>query len=145
MEDYGNMHLKRCQHQLMIWSKADVAKPVVSLPEQSGWKLTDDDTLIPILMTTEAVPAVCIELLTCGCKTKRCNTSRCTCNKHKMKCSLGCSCMNDCMNPNQTQLAEVDSIFMRYALNWCQMHIITCVDYHILNISSFDSDILCFV
>ena len=100
-------HLKRCKHQLKVWSNATVASPILPSLEESGWELASDGTLAPILMTIEAVPAVCVELLTCGCKSKRCNTTRCTRNKRNMRCSpLGCLCMSDCMNPYQSQVDD---------------------------------------
>ena len=103
------LHFKRCRHQVMIWKNSTVTKPVLSSPEESGWEITSDGSLSPILMTMEAVPAVCVELLTCGCKSRQCNTTRCTCNKQRMMCSLGCSCMTECQNPYRSQAAEDDS------------------------------------
>ena len=90
-------HFRRCQHHLMVWDQANVAQPNISLPEDSVWK-PEDDLLFPIVMTMEGVPSACEELKTCGCKTRRCNTARCTCNIKKMMCSLGCLCKNDCQN-----------------------------------------------
>ena len=100
-------HLKRSQHQLMIWINASVAKPNLPLPEESGWTLSGD-SLIPVLMTSEAVPSACVELVTCGCKTRKCNTGRCTCNKNKIGCTLGCMCNNDCSNPYQSEHNDSD-------------------------------------
>ena len=76
-------HLKRSQHQLMIWMKASVPKTCIKPPEESGWSLSGDN-LIPILITSEAVPSACAELLTCGFKTRKCNSGRCTCNKNRI-------------------------------------------------------------
>lgn len=100
-------HLKRSQHQLMIWMNASVPKPCIKPPEESGWSLSGDN-LIPILMTSEAVPSACAELLTCGCKTRKCNSGRCTCNKNKIGCTLGCMCNNDCSNPHQSEHNDSD-------------------------------------
>ena len=101
-------HFRRCQHQSMVWDQAKVPQPNISLPQDSGWKL-EDGTLVPILMITEGVPSACKELKTCGCKTRRCNTARCTCNNNKMMCSLGWLCKNDCQNPYRIQPDDVDS------------------------------------
>jgi len=92
-------HLKRCLHQMNIWLQANIARPTLSPPEESGW-MFDQNTLKPILMEQESVPSVCIELLTCGCKSQKCTSARCTCNKNKLPCSFGCGCMSECSNPN---------------------------------------------
>ena len=83
-----------------VWLNVTVPSPDLKSPEESGWYVCDGK-LVPVLTTIEAVPNMCLELLTCGCKTKRCDSKRCTCNKNKIQCSLGCACAQDCLNPNQ--------------------------------------------
>ena len=46
------LHFKRCKHVVMIWMNATVPQPVLSSPEESGWELTNDGYLVPVLMTT---------------------------------------------------------------------------------------------
>ena len=68
--DALTIHLKRCQHQLLIWLKASEPLPTLTSPETSGWKKTGTDELVPILRTIESMPSACNELLRCGCKTR---------------------------------------------------------------------------
>ena len=103
------LHLQRSQHQMTIWQKASIAKPDIKPPEQCGWYLTENSTLAPSLITLPTIPKVCSEIQTCGCKTKKCSTSKCTCNNNKLTCSLGCICKGSCQNPyNYTLYEESD-------------------------------------
>ena len=95
-------HFDRCLYQMKVWLNATVPMPVLKSPEESGWYISDGK-LIPVLTTTEAVPQMCVELLTCGCKTKRCNSKLCTCKRNKIRCSLGCACAQECLNPYQAE------------------------------------------
>lgn len=45
------LHSKRCKHQVMIWSNSIVPKPALLSPKESGWELSDDGSLSPMLMT----------------------------------------------------------------------------------------------
>ena len=103
------LHLQRRQHQMTVWQQATVAKLDMKSPDQCGWLLTESGTLVPVLRTISTLPQVCPELQTCGCKTKKCNMSRCVCSKNKMTCSLGCVCMGACQNPHNISLNDDES------------------------------------
>ena len=65
-----------------------------------------------------AVPVACLELITCGCKTK-CKTAACKCVKSNQKCIPACGCDADgCRNPNMIGDNEVhicwNSIIIAY-------------------------------
>ena len=95
-------HFNRCLYQMKVWLNATVPSPVLKSPEESGWYISDGK-LMPVLTTTEAVPDMCVELLTSGRKTKRCNSKIGTCKTNKIMCSLGCACAQDCLNPYQAE------------------------------------------
>ena len=94
---------------MTVWKQATVAKPNMKSPDQCGWSLTESGTLVSVLRTISTLMQVCPELQTCGCKTKKCNMSRCACNKNKMTCSLGCVCMGTCQNPHNISFNDDES------------------------------------
>lgn len=93
------LHFRRAQYQTVIWKSSNQRKPTLPSPEECGWTL-ESNKLCPLLMSQDAVPAVCIELLVCGCKTEKCISTRCACCKNNLGCSIGCACHQNCQNPN---------------------------------------------
>jgi hypothetical protein len=62
-------HIRRAHYQAQIWLNSLV--PVASLPSPVDYGWYHDDTskiLLPTLMTNDAVPKQCVELVYCGCK-----------------------------------------------------------------------------
>ena len=91
------LHIQRSNYQAMVWLNAIVPIPSLPQPEECGWVCREGQSLQPLLMRLDPVPSVCIELLTCRCKT-RCSTLRCTCRKHNLICSVACGCKQECSN-----------------------------------------------
>jgi hypothetical protein len=98
--DALELHFDRSNHQAKIWIQANRAQPDVGNPlDTNGWVLVDGALNI-CWSRIPAVPAACLELSTCGCKTK-CKTAACKCVKNNQKCMPACGCDADgCCNPN---------------------------------------------
>lgn len=96
-QDALGLHIQRSNYQAMVWINAVVPRPSLPQPEECGWVCREGLSLQPLLMRLDPVPSVCIELLTCQCKTK-CTSLRCTCRKHKLICSAACGCKQECSN-----------------------------------------------
>jgi hypothetical protein len=68
-------------------------------PDSGGWRDGPDETEI-VWLRQPAVPTACIELISCGCKTK-CKTAACRCSKTGQICTTACACDSEnCSNPN---------------------------------------------
>lgn len=86
-------HSLRVYHQIQMWL-GDMELD----PSQWGWKVKKDG-LIPIESDMPAAPKYLLETIACNCKSD-CVTSRCTCKKNGLKCSVasgvckGISCRN---------------------------------------------------
>ncbi len=102
-------HIHRAHYQTMVWRSALIPKPDLPAPTDHGW-IEDGDCLRPVLTTLTAIPEACLELVTCGCKTK-CSSNGCSCRKNKLPCTHACFCNRDgCQNPhNPDAVAELDS------------------------------------
>ena len=62
------------------------------LIQLGGWKLGPKDIEI-LLSTLLTVPTACMELITCGCKTK-CSTVKCECLNFGQICVIVSVCLN---------------------------------------------------
>ena len=102
------LHLQRSQYKAAVWVRASHAISIFPSPEACGWYADESHILHPTLCTLDAVPAVCEELLTCGCKTFLCMTDRCTCKKYQLPCSSGCLCQQSCANPKNPIVTAVE-------------------------------------
>ena len=58
------------------------------LAEEWGW-IRKDTGSYPVLTDMPTAPAELLKIIRCNCTTD-CATARCTCKKHKMKCSMAC-------------------------------------------------------
>jgi hypothetical protein len=85
--DSMELHFERSNHQAKIWIQANKCDPDVGNPQDTqGWTLVDG--VLSICWTRiPAVPVACLELITCGCKTK-CKTAACKCAKGNQKVYL---------------------------------------------------------
>ena len=99
-------HSLRMYYHAIYWKgKYDSMKP-----EEWGWHIVDGKCL-PMQTDKPAAPAELLDIIYCSCK-KLCNTKRCTCRQHGLRCSdvctecRGASCSNsvrpdvpdDCMD-----------------------------------------------
>ena len=98
-KDALELRARRANHQAKIWMQADKEVMDISSPLETGaWEKTGS-TLSPVWTRIPAIPDACLELVTCGCKTK-CKTARCSCFKSGLKCTVACGCdAIDCCNP----------------------------------------------
>src|SRR5277367_3882255 len=62
-------HILRAHFQTAVWEMAHLADMILPNPEESGWQLSKEGDLVPVLTTREAVPKACIEVITCECTT----------------------------------------------------------------------------
>ena len=101
------LHIQRAHYQSFIWKRAHLPKPIIPEATEFGWKMTDTQTLKPILMTNDGITKDELNIIFCNCKTN-CNTKRCRCKKNKLSCSLYCgkNCVKGnlicCMNAPQS-------------------------------------------
>jgi hypothetical protein len=107
--DALELHLARSNYQARIWMEASTAVQTVGLPTTSGgWKENVEGALEIVWARLPSVPHACIELVSCGCKTK-CNTAACKCSKTNQKCILACECNADrCRNPAGQHVPHYD-------------------------------------
>lgn len=92
-------HVKRVQYQASIWLKSSNNRQNNKSPVDSGGWVIENDRLAPVLMDTDPVPKKCLEIISCGCKTK-CATANCKCYKNNLQCIKACKCEKvQCKNP----------------------------------------------
>ena len=95
------LHYARANYQAKIWLQAnqtimDVTSPV----ETGGWKETSDGINV-VWKKHPSIPAVCLELISCGCKLK-CKSASCKCFKNSLRCTPACVCSAvNCCNPSE--------------------------------------------
>ena len=96
--DALELHVQRANYQAKIWLMSEMETVDVTLPSDA-WK-KKSGCLKPQWTRLPPVPLSCLELVTCGCKT-RCKTARCKCFKINPKCTNACGCDSDgCCNPS---------------------------------------------
>ena len=111
-KDALELHCARADYQAKIWLNASSAKMNVgSAVDTGGWK-SGLKGLEIVWSRLPAVPTACLELTTCGCKTK-CSTARCKCFKAGQVCMYECACdAAGCANPVglQAALEAIESV-----------------------------------
>lgn len=91
------LHLARANHQAKVWLLSDKVYVNESPEETGGWKVVDQH-LVAVWQRKPPVPQSCLELITCGCRTK-CRTHACSCLKNGLPCIPACGCNADgCLN-----------------------------------------------
>jgi hypothetical protein len=97
--DALELHAIRANYQAKIWLQAN--KELIDVPSPvstTAWK-KDATSLTAVWTRLPAIPDACVELVTCGCKSK-CKTARCSCFKKNMQCTAACGCdVVGCCNP----------------------------------------------
>lgn len=98
-KDALQLHFARSNLQAKIWIQASDPTFNVEDPAQSGGWKADTNSLSPVWMRLPSVPTACLQLVTCGCKTK-CRTARCKCYRSGQLCMFECACdATGCSNP----------------------------------------------
>lgn len=75
-------HSLRVYHQIQAWRGYHLD------PLTWGWR-SEEEQLIPIMMSTEPAPAELLKTIRCNCLTE-CKTSRCSCRRAGLECTLAC-------------------------------------------------------
>jgi hypothetical protein len=98
--DALELHLERSNYQAKVWLQANVAIQTVGSPaDTGGWRVLENESLEVVWSRLPSIPDACIELVTCGCKSK-CKTASCRCSKGGQRCIPACKCnAEDCRNP----------------------------------------------
>ena len=95
-------HSMRVYYQVQEWMNTD--KKLV--PKDWGWSIVQNK-LLPIKTDLPAAPDSLLKMIKCTCK-QNCDTKRCTCRKHGLDCSIGCSECRGMSCTNVSQLTESD-------------------------------------
>ena len=97
--DALELHSARANYQAKIWLQADKEHIDVSPPiDTAAWKKVSE-CLEAVWTRLPPIPDACLELVSCGCKSK-CKTGRCSCFRKDLKCTYACGCdAIDCSNP----------------------------------------------
>ena len=94
------LHLARANFQAKVWLQSNVGMQKIGLPSATGgWQETDEGLLQVVWSNLPSIPDACVELVTCGCKSK-CKTASCKCCKNVQRCIPACTCSAvNCRNP----------------------------------------------
>jgi predicted nuclease of predicted toxin-antitoxin system len=86
-KDSSIQHYFRVYHQIQSWlgRKLD--------PLSWGWKLMEDK-LLPVTTLRQAGPDYILKYVRCSCSALNCNTDRCSCRKHGLRCTMSCTKCN---------------------------------------------------
>ena len=95
-------HSMRVYHQVQEWTNSDKTL----LPNEWGWSLLQNRLLLK-KTDLPAAPDNLLKMIKCSCK-QNCDTKRCTCRKHGLDCSIGCSECRGMSCTNTSELTESD-------------------------------------
>ena len=87
-------HSYRVYYQICVWNEWDSEM----LPEDWGWRINEEG-FVPVATDLPVAPENLLKVVRCSCKTD-CNSLRCSCRKHNLKCTIACThCRgSDCRN-----------------------------------------------
>ena len=107
-QDALQLHLRRVNHQALIWKTALQPCTPLPNPDGKGWFYDEEGVLKPKLMTQEVISAACLELAFCGCTRggNCCANRRCPCVRLALQCSKACKCEDFCRNTVSTSQTE---------------------------------------
>ena len=89
--DAARWHIYEAHFQAMVWRQAHKTNPTLPLPETMGWTKSDDEKLVPKLMTLTPVTESCTEVITGGCKLGF-SINRCSCRNVRLRCTGAYKC-----------------------------------------------------
>ena len=84
-------------------------EPAPRGPEGNGWKLNDNNKLIPVQCLEKPAPRAVLELVRCGCKGACKEKVNCSCHKNRLPCTALCKC-TDCGNVNDYSICDEDDM-----------------------------------
>ena len=118
-KDALELHIKRANYQVQIQIHVDIVEFLPVQPEHTrGWKYEGTD-LKPIWIRNPSVPGSCMQLVTCGYKTK-CGSARCKCYRFGQTCMCETT---ECKIQMVMMAIRLPSIMMKWVWN-C----ITCIN-----------------
>ena len=97
--DSARFHYYRVFGQVQEWLGNDMP------PTEWGWRLLDDK-LYPVMSSQAAGPDFLIEFIHCACNPNGCKSSKCSCRKYGLPCTLSCSQCNGISCHNQQEVNE---------------------------------------
>ena len=128
--DSLDLHCKRANYQARIWLQADQEQIIVPPPTDTFAWTKETSMSSPVWTKLPPIPEACLQLVTCGCKSK-CKTVRCTCYKKGLRCTLACGCdasrmLQPCwtviaINQNVSFISVFGLHFLQ--LNWSAVHV----------------------
>lgn len=97
-------HCFRVYLQVKQWIEEDEGMELSNW----GWAI-DNGKCLPLKTTLLPAPEELLKIIRCKCKSN-CDTNRCTCKKHGLECSIGCSeCMGvNCQNSSTMVKHDLD-------------------------------------
>ena len=97
--DALDLHCKQANYQARIWLQADQEQIIVPPSTYTFAWAKEISMLSPVWTRLPPIPEACLQLVTCGCKSK-CKTVRCSCYKKGLRCTPACGCdAVECCNP----------------------------------------------
>lgn len=97
--DALKLHIQRCHYLTKIYKICHVANLQSEDPAKNGWRLDENNELVPIHTTLPAIPSSCEDMTQCGCPKDKCSNNRCKCHKKGLPCMAVCNCAGNCKNP----------------------------------------------
>ena len=97
----AEFHSMRTYYQVQVWRSLNAGSFDLEATDW-GWKIKNN-MLIPIMTALPAAPEYLLRAIRCNCTTN-CSSSRCSCRRHGLTCSLGCgdcrgeSCLNSTLD-----------------------------------------------
>lgn len=81
----------RANYIAFLWKNSHLRNQDLTQISESGWKLLENGSYLPIGVTKPPAPEGILELVHCSCK-KGCSTRACSCRKNSVHCAETCSC-----------------------------------------------------
>ena len=93
------LHTARANFQANVWHQSLQNDHSHLKPHGTDGLKKIDTGLVIVWKTLSSIPESCIQLITCGCKTK-CRSANCKCVKMNQQCIAACGCDSvGCCNP----------------------------------------------
>ena len=91
-------HVLRANYQALIWQSALSGQPDIPGPVGHGWEKDHDGSIMICWMKQYIAPRDILRIVSCRCKTGKCESLRCVCRKESLACTDICGCIS-CNNP----------------------------------------------
>ena len=86
-------HARRAAYQASVWTTSEHPLQGRPTPESWGWTWNEcDKKWAPVWITQPIANKACLELVKCGCQSKKGCGARCSCKKANWSCTELCKC-----------------------------------------------------